>query len=224
MAVELNEVFNGCEQLLLDNSTHGTSVLSVDRRQDLIKNAVKIYSKRRPLLKLSAQTGTTNYTYDFPSNWEDHFSTIYNIEYPINKNPPEYIRTKDYMIDLMTGGYQLRFLRNQPSNGETFWLRYFIRHSFDADGVSEIPDADINGVIYISMVQWCSAYAQHYASKADNLLENTELIAQPTRVQEYSDLSSKYMKMFDDTIPANNEFIYDEVGFMEDEYWYRGDL
>lgn len=217
MGVTLANLLSLANNNLQDNSSH----LSTVDREELCKKAVRIYSRRRPFNYLQAYTGTNSSFYDLPTHWDNEFSVIENIEYQIEETPPSYIPTKDYDIQLMSGGYQIRFSANRPSNGEIFWVRYTGLYFFDSNEESQVPEADDKGIAYLAAALMCQALASFYSSRANPNYPNVEVMNYDERSANYSTRAKEFMKLYDDTIPEDTTGVISETPLITESYWDR---
>ena len=221
MGLTLDTLYAQANRLLLNNDSHALGILSEADRKLLIKDVIRVYSKKRPLVQLEAYTGTSDDWYDLPAAWDDGFSSIYEIEYPIENSPKDTIAEKDYYIDLMSGGKKLRFNRNNPKADATFWVKFLIRHTFDSLGDSEIPESDQTAIAYLIMSIWCEAFATHFASKADPSLAEAEAITYTSRVDEYTGKARDWNTKYNNELKDEYTGTYGKVGFLQDPYWDR---
>jgi hypothetical protein len=166
--------------------------------------------------------GSDNW-HSLPTAWEVGFSSIKEIEYEIEQTPKRTLDKKDYYVSLMSTERKLRFDRNNPTNGDTFWVRFWTRHSFDSDGNSEIPVADETALSFLVMSNYCDAFADHYASRADPNLSEVEAISQPNRVAEWSDKAKDWQAKYEKELKDSYTGVHGGVGFIQDPYWDRDD-
>lgn len=221
MGVSLSEILADTNRWLLTNDAQSLAILSTSDREDIIRSAVRQYSRRRPYLILQAYTSVSDNWYDLPDSWEDGFSRIQEIEYPIENTPPNRIDEIDYFISLMSDGKKIRFIRNNPTTGNTFWVKYQIRHAFDSAEASDIPEDDRTVLSYLCISLFCDALATHFASKADPSLPEAQLLEYTSRVDEYSKKAREWMKRFKDEFQDEDTGTYGEIGFTQDNFWDR---
>ncbi len=222
MAVTLTTLLARTNELLKNTDT--VNLTTADRR-DLIVRAVREYSIRRPYIGMYAETAGSDNWYTLPSSYEDGFSSIIEIEYPIENTPPDTIDSEDYKIDTMiissTTTRVLRFINNSPTSGEVFWWKYTIRHTFDSSDNSTVPDADELGVAYLCCSLFCNALANHYAGRADANLSEVEVPAMTTRKDEYQSMASTWWTKYDNTITQRETGVEGYINFSQDMYFER---
>ena len=135
--------------------------LALADRDAFIAEAVDMHPKNRPQVKVLEVTGTGDYLYDLPVDWEEGFSEIESIEYPasgldFNPQVPSILDQVRYMIYQGATKKQIRFLYDTPGATETFLLTYNLRHSVD-ESAGTIPDADFNAVCNLAGALCCFA-------------------------------------------------------------------
>ena len=221
MGLTVTQIYNRANELI--KYTEYTIFPQTDR-ENIISNAVvKEYSRRRPLQQLAVMTGASDNWYDLPSDFEDGFSVIQEIEYPVESSPKDIIAPKHYEINLMGDGKKLRFDYNNPALNQTFWMKYTIRHSFNSNGESEIIQADENGVVYLTVALWCKALADKFAEKADPNLSEIELVPYTGRVDEWNNNYEKWMKMYNEWMVDSITGVHGQIDFSQDMYFDRND-
>ena len=224
MGVDKNNLYNEPNHLLLYNDSHALNILSANDRMALIDVSIRYFSELYPLLKLLAVTGTTQDWYSLPTDWEDGFSSVANIEYPIEGTPPTYISNLDYEIALMSdNAYYLRFSANNPGLDNVFWLRYYIRYTFESTGESSIPEAFQSALAYLVCSTWCEAFSAHFASKSDPSLAEAEAIQYTSRVEEYAGRARWYKQQFRKYFKREETGSYGSMSFVQNPTWDRTD-
>ena len=218
MATTLSDILKRANELLKNTNT---SVLSTADRRDLIVRAVREYSVRRPYFGVYAQTAGSNNWYSLPSDFEDGFSSLKAIEYPIQNSPPDYIDDKYYFIDEMADGRMLRFTSNAPSIGEVFWIKYTKRHTFDSSDTSSVPLSDEMGIAYLSCSIFCAAIAGYYAGRAEANLTNIEMPGMESRKDEWSSQADYWWKRYDKEITESTTGVEGYIDFSQDLYFDR---
>ena len=113
----LAEITERSNDFLLHEGTTDYVNLSATRRDRAIQNGIISYSRLRPLEDLYAETATSDNWYDLPVEFERGFSSIVNIEYPIEETPTSLLDDKNYGIEQMATGWKLRFYSSAPASG-----------------------------------------------------------------------------------------------------------
>jgi len=140
-----------------------------DDYENALDEAVKELSKIFPYIKVVELTGDGNSYFDVPSDWEDGFSEIYNIEYPINEYPPQFLDENYYYIEDTPTGKRVRFTNYYPGNSEKFWFRYTIQHQI-SDSQNTVPDIFFGPLTNLACAFVCFKLANYYSNTADPTL------------------------------------------------------
>jgi hypothetical protein len=222
MSVTLAEIRADANRYLKYTDT--TNFTQADR-DEMINDAVRKYSQDRPLNIVAALTATSTAWYSLPSDWEEDFSALWEIEYPIEQSPKETIAPEywdvEYMLISGSTAQRLRFDVNNPSSGDTFWIKYTKRHVFDGSGNSNIPTCHRNAVAYLSVSLMCQALADFFGGKADANLTNVEFIDQPSRVEEWEKLALNWLKKYKLEITQEVNGIHGQIDFSQNMYFDR---
>lgn len=224
MATTLSDILKRTNDLLKYTDT--TNLTTADRR-DIIVDAVKEYSIRRPYFGMYAETAGSNNWYTLPSDFEDGFSTMIEIEYPIQNNPKDTIKDEYYSITEMiissVATKVLRFNFNAPTEGEVFWWKYTKRHVFDSSDNTTVPLADKLGLSYLCCSILCTALADHFTSRADANLSEVEMPGMTTRKDEYQSMAQTWWTKYDKTITQAETGVEGYVDFSQDMYFDRNE-
>jgi hypothetical protein len=134
-------------------------------------------------------TGTTS-VFTLPINWENRFSSVLQIEYPADQDPPEFIDEEYYTIGLdgATGLYKLKFLNMTPSSN--FYLYYTIRWE-EAD----LTVFDADSVAFLTAALICDRLAAKYASAADERF-SADIVVFGSISKKYEDVRDNFLQQF----------------------------
>jgi hypothetical protein len=140
-----------------------------------ISKAVKRYSKDRERQIAEDETGNGGYDYALTllTSWMEGFSTIKQIEYPINNDlyDNSNILTDDaWMIYLKPTGKVIRLLEDQPAATETLRITYTSLHLCD-DTQCTIPTGDEEAVQMMAASVFCNMLATYYAQNQDSVIK-----------------------------------------------------
>jgi len=202
-----------------------TIILTTTERENACKKAVQEYSRIRPFYILESYTGVGGDApfYNLPTAWDEGFSVIAEIEYPVNRVPKEIIRQRYWHIDLRPTGKQLRFGTVNPATGETFYIKFTGRHSFQSSGASNIDEADLVGLSYLATSVMCQMLSTYYAQKANANLPNVDIVEYKDRVAEFQTKSNSWKKKYHQTIKPDLTSTWDNIPFVDWSYWNRTD-
>lgn len=218
MGAKLSDILSRVNEL---TKIPTTSIMTTADRRDLIVRAVREYSLRRPYFGIYAQTAGSLDYYSLPSDFEDGFSSILEIEYPITSTPKEVIESDDYDIDIMSDGKKLRFSSNSPTSGEIFWIKYTKRHTFDSSDLSTVPLADELGVAYLACSIICNAIASYYSGRAEANLTSIEIPNMPSRSDDWQGRADTWYEKYDKIITESTTGLEGYVQFARDMYFER---
>lgn len=218
MTVQLSEIKTQANALLREDDRLVLTDDNIDRH---ISSAVREYSKRRPYRIVYEETGVSNGQYALPSDFEEGFSRIEEIEYPINEAPKCVIDPKWYDIESVPSGRVIRFRYYNPTNGEMFWIKYTKRQWYDTDGGTTIPESDLDGIVNLSVSIMCEALANYYATKANVNLTEAEPFQYDTRVAEYNSRANKHREKYDMLIRPDVSGVTGHVDFSDQMFFDR---
>ncbi len=136
--------------------------LEPDPKAAFLQEAINTHSQHRPQILIVSVTGTGTFLYDLPAGWEEGFSSIESIEYPVGEQNPILLDQTKYMIYQGIDGSQLRFLYDSPGATETFLLSYTARHVVATGAeippiATTIPDNDFDAVCNLAGALCCYA-------------------------------------------------------------------
>ncbi len=191
-------------------------------RDEIILKALDDYSGRKPILQVEAMTANASGMYALPSNFEHGFSKLIEIEYPVGLMPKEIVEDQYWDLDKTPTGKVLRFDLYNPSNTETFWAKFTVKHEFDSSGdASEIPEHDQSGIEYCAAALCCHSLATFFASKANPNLPEAQVFEYSTRTDEYTRKAKDYRALYDGQIKAPVTGLVGNVRFLRDYFVER---
>ena len=178
--------------------------LALYREEGIIR-----YSKRRPQLITVELTGDGNTYSALPTavqKWEQDFSQIIGIEYPLDESPPTYLEPKQWMIQPTPSGDRISWLGDDyPGDTEKFWVSFTARHELRPapDNTKyTIPDADFDGVCYCIGMVYCEALARMYLGKTIPAL-NADTVNHQSKAIDAQKLADAMSKKYDELIPVD---------------------
>lgn len=139
--------------------------------------ALNRYSKARPLEVVVDIPGSGTHDVDLPIDWVEGFSSILQVEYPVDLAPANAIDRNDYTIYATPTGKKLRIIIATPDSDENVRQTYTILHSEDSVPIVDL-EAVANLAASICLRQLAAAFGQtsdstiqadtvNYRSKAD---------------------------------------------------------
>lgn len=189
--------------------------------EDQIEDSVITYSRHRPQRRVARVSGAQVGLYELPAAYEDGFSEIIEIEYPINEAPKAVIDPKNWYTDDTEDGLRLRFDFGNPGLGRDFLLKYTARHTSDSMGNTSVPASDREVFSWLVTANICLALASFYGGKANPSLPNAEVVEYANRVEEWTNLGIEWQKKFDKYVVTNTTGYYGSLDWVRDPFWDR---
>ena len=161
-----------------------------------VNEALKIYSRLFPLVKVVENTGDGTYDYSLPSDWNDESSIIVSIEYPTGEQIPSYLYDDQFMIytdlqgDPSTEVKVLRLLTIKPSSGETFRVSYTTTHT-----ITTLPSKHIDAVNNLAASLACEMLASYYGHTSDSLI-NADSVKYDRKAKDFSDRAMRFYNLY----------------------------
>lgn len=174
-----------------------------------ISQAVKIHSKYNPKQYVVDITGLGLNYFDYListylTNWADDFSSIINIEYPLDDTTAnlDIVPKKNWLIYEKTDGKYIRFLVDVPSTSETIRVWYTGLY-ICTDIISNISTYDEEAVQMLASSIFCTMLATVYAETQDNTI-SADSIDHANKAKEYSIRSKIYKNMYFEHLGSKN--------------------
>ncbi len=191
-------------------------------RDEIIRKALDDYSGRKPILQVEEMTANATGMYTLPSNYEDGFSKVVEVEYPVALMPKEIVEDQYWDLDKIPSGRVLRFDQFNPTNGDTFWLKFTKKHEFDSSGdASEVPQMDQTGIEFCAAYLCCHRLATFFASKANPNLPEAQVFEYSTRTDEYTRKAKDFKALYDDQVKPYITGLVGNVRFLRDYFVER---
>jgi hypothetical protein len=161
------------------------SMANADERGAMLDQAIRqVYSKDRPLEVVEDLDGDGTNDVALPKTWEDKFSAVRSIEYPIGEIPPVLIEDSDWQLYRTPDALKLRLLAVTPSAAaDQVRLTWTRRHA--ADG-STVPDADFEAIVDMAAALCCELIARKYTQTGDPSI-GADVVNYRSKGQEWSD-------------------------------------
>jgi hypothetical protein len=189
-------------------------ILTETEKELHIKNAVKAYSRFRPLEKAFDIAGDGGYEFPLPADWVDGFSVPRAIEYPLGSQEPETIALEDIKLYRSPTGLKLRFLKTTLITGKTARVIYTAVHSV-SNTSSTIPVSDEEAVAILAASSGCEGLANHYAQTIDPTLQ-ADVVNYRSKSQEYGDRAKRYKKLFLETLGIKEDDLVSPASVTQD--------
>jgi len=176
--------------------------LQPDDNEIFLNQAVLIFSKDRPLVKVYEVTGDGS-TFDFamPSDWVENFSYIDGaIEYPVDDTvqAQTFLESEDWQLIkklvLTVTTLYLRFKTFVPASGIKARFTYAAKHTLNTTTCT-ITDNDSNAVLALAAGLCYWALAARFAQHSDSTIE-ADVIDYARKSDIYKELALQKMDMY----------------------------
>ena len=173
----------------------GASIKKTDGSQYL-DEAINIFSKYRPYERIQKKTiDSPAQIFDLPDTqgyeWQDNFSSVNYIEYPVDNNPPIMLPENDFDILLNdSNAYKLHFAYALQT---AYRISYNILHKWSMDNPAKlsIPDVDFYCLCNIAAGIYLLALASRYGQSVSNAI-GADAINYDNKTDQYRRLAKVY--------------------------------
>ena len=178
----------------------------VDQLDEFIESGIIRYSHRRARLLVVELTGDGNVYSALPTSgqgWEQGFSNIMAIEYPLDANPPTYLDDDEWGIHSTPTGDRIRFIGSSyPGDTEKFWVMFTARHevSEGTPEVNTVPDSDFEGACHACALVYAESLSRFYVGQTMPGLE-ADTVNHQSKAIDTDDLVKTLSKRFDELVP-----------------------
>lgn len=155
-----------------------------------INAAISIYAKHRPKLKVMDVMGNGTNDYDLPTGWNDEFSIIEAIEYPIGDVPATMLDHDDYEIYQSPTAKKIRLKNATPSASESFRATFTILRTD-----TTIPDSDVDALCNLASALCLEELANAYAQTSDSTIA-ADSVNYRTKSYEFSQRAKRLMQIY----------------------------
>lgn len=175
----------------------GSTIKQCDSLQ-YIEEAMSIFSKYKPRELSASIVGDGTNKYDVPETWVQDFSTIQNVEYPIDEVPPSFVNKNQYRIGIADDGDPQIIFADNLSASQTLKVIFTANHT-NIDGATvtdvktnTIPDINFHCVVNLSCYCYLLAQAS-MAGSTENPQLNAEIVNYQNRVDAYRRLAKEFL-------------------------------
>ena len=175
----------------------GGGKLAAADREDLVRHVLaQRYSKDRPREIVSDSNGNGTSDLALPSsgaeNFEEGFSILRQIEYPVGDVPPTLLEQDAWQLYRKPTGLVVRLNDAQPAAAETIRFTWTLRHKSDG---STVFLSDFEAVCDYAGALAFDALAARYVQLGDSTI-GADAVNYRTKSQEYASLASKLRKRY----------------------------
>jgi len=157
-----------------------------------IGDAVDQYSQDKPLVycEAVAGSGSKRYSLDGLTNFDFEFSVIIEIEYPIDKNPPELIDDRYWTYIQRPSGDNddLLFIDTTPASGESFHIYY----TYYTNDINDVRAKDQRAVVSLAASYACQVMANKANQSGDDNV-NADFVDRTSNKNNFVE-SAKYFE------------------------------
>jgi hypothetical protein len=184
------------------------NTLATADRDTFILQAVKQrYSKDRPRELVTDVAGNGTSLLSLPAGpgnpsepFEDGFSQIRALEFPIGDIPPVYIDDEDWQLYRTPTGLKILLGSITPGNSDLVRVTWTCRHTAPTSQAdSTIPDADFEAVCDYAGSLCCAAMAAKYAQTRDPSI-SADAVNYRSKSQEYLGLAKELRRRYDEQV------------------------
>lgn len=151
----------------------------------ILQAILQRYSKDRPQEKVTDVPGDGTSDIALPAGYEDGFSILRSLEYPIGNVPPTYLEDDEWMFYRSPTGLKIRLLSTKPTATQNVRVSWTARHA--ADGTT-VPDWDFEAVCDFAGSLGFEGLAGVYAQTGDPTIQ-ADVVNYRTKAQEYLGLA-----------------------------------
>jgi hypothetical protein len=138
-----------------------------------------------------------------PEQFEDGFSQVRAIEYPIGNNPESYVDDADWKMYRSPAGLKIRLRLTTPATGDKIRVTWTLRHSPGTTGQSPVPttvpDADFEAVSDYAASLAAEALQAIYTQTGDSTI-SADSVNYRSKAQEYASLAKSLRKRYEDHV------------------------
>jgi hypothetical protein len=205
-------IFTDYQTAVASRIQDAANKLSQVDRDDAITQAVKRYSKDRPRELVTDLTGSNPASAFLalptgpstpPEQFEDGFSLVRYIEFPVGNLPPTYLEGEDWLMYRTPAGMKIALTSMVPQTTDTLRITWTLRHNPGTSGQNAIsttvPDADFEAVCDLAASFACDKLSAVFARTNDASI-SADAVSYRSKSQEYASIGKQFKKRYDDHI------------------------
>jgi len=174
-------------------------------KNNFILAAVDRYSKDRPLLRDNLLTGDgTAQEFATPSDWVDDFSTIKELEFPVDDVPPTFFQNldDDILVVQKANVEKIQLITITLQAAETARIFYIANHLVDATS-STVRAMDEDAVADLAASMTARALAAFYAESTDDT-HNVDVVDHANKAALFTEIADNLEKQYAEHIEKGN--------------------
>lgn len=157
--------------------------IATGERDRAIALAVTRYSKDRPHVLVADLVSAGGKFLDLPAGWQNGFSAIQSLEYPIGDAPPTYIPVDMWQVYQGLAGLQI-LLIDSLAIGATVRAAYTVPHTVDAL-TDTLPAVDAEPVASYAAAMLCDQLASLYSNDTDSSIQ-ADAVDHTSKAREFA--------------------------------------
>jgi len=192
---------------------------------NFVRRALRRYSIDKPLIKVSAITGSdTRYITVNSTNLPDYVDGSSKITQIEAKAPviasnelPNFLDRDEWDLYRDETALRIHLKTTKPSSSDTIRVTYTIPHTInelDSETVDSVPDLDKDAIVLYAVSQALMALAAKFSGTSDPTLR-ADVVNYRTKSQEYRMQSEAFKKMYNEWIsdPLKAASIVRDINF-----------
>jgi hypothetical protein len=169
--------------------------ITPDERDRALQLAVERYSKDRPREVVEDLAGQDSKQLPLPTAWENGFSSLINIEYPIGNWPPTYIEPGYYGMYNAPGAQVIMVSASIPST-DSVRCTHTIRHQV-TDTVDSTPASDNEAIASYAAALLCDQLASQYSGDTDTTIQ-ADSVEHSSKARDFATRANSLRKRYYD--------------------------
>ncbi|WP_305042378.1 hypothetical protein [Geoalkalibacter sp.] len=162
--------------------------------QPALEAALDTYSRHRPRLVVEDVAASGGADLDLPAGWEDEFSQMRAVEYPLGLVPPALWSQGDWALYLSPTGVHLRLKDVVPAAGELVRVTYTASRS-----EAQVPRADLDAVANLAAAMLCEVLANLFAHSSDPTIA-ADVVNYRSKSAEFAARAKRLRQMYLDQV------------------------
>lgn len=182
--------FADFDALVIAKLRDDANKIAPNQRAALITEAVNRYSRHRPRTKIQTVTGNgVLVTHALAADFEEGFSSVAAIEYPVGRQEPEYLDDAEWALyrDPATSTLKLRLRAMVLPDTVSMYVAYTVRHQVTTDpNLDTVPLVDREAVANLAAALGLEQLATQYLGTGNSTIGAVD-VAYKSKSQECLD-------------------------------------
>lgn len=166
-----------------------------------IQAAIKRYSRHRPGIKVADIVGNGTHDYALPTGWNDEFSAIKSIEYPLGDVPATMLDNDEFEIYQSPTGKKIRLLNYALAATASFRVSFTILRT-DAT----IPDMDVDALVTLAAALCCEDLANAFIQSSDSTI-GADSVNYRSKAAEAASRGKRLMQLYKEHLGIKDDDI-----------------